>query len=929
VVAVSLKKKSAKRLRPIVVNAAGMAWALGGFAVPGLVLLIGTADLLFLAAALFATAAFLVRLLVRKDLGGQAARGARGTTLWAGARGGLRFVRSEAVLRVLAVITVLGLLIELVLDYQILAAAQIYFATEPDRIASFMGTFYGVTGALALLAPITFSVRVLSRFGSARSSLVEPSLVLIGSLAFLAFPSFAAIVAVRGLHRLFKQALSSPARAQIQTVISPIRRAQAGALLKGVLAPLFYAAGAAALKLLPEDLDIKWLSIASALLTAAAVLVVAQRLRRAYVSALRRSVDQRQLDLGAARERGAAILDDEQISMFVDEVRDDDPDRAAFSVSLLAAADPVRARGPLVEALEHSADKVKCAALRSLAQVGQPEDAVAIAIVLAKGPGGDVERICLRTLAAIGAHDALDEVRARTDDPSAHVRALARACMARALLAHSDREGAVAADLADAEQAIESFRALLASEEEEERAAAARAMGETHLCEPVLDEAFAKLLSDPSLPVRNAAIQAAGNLCHPELITAVVSAFANAETAPAAFGAFAAMGEDMDQMIEPIEQALDDAPDEVVGRVAAALAAGIGPNGDALLSELLAHEHRVIRYRAARALTARSHSTNWQPPPRELVRTAVRDELQTGYGYYALLTGIAQTDGVADFDIEPEYEPIATEIRVRIRQTEQRMFGLLSLTANPRLVRSAWSKLRGGKAKEAASAVELLENALDSDVARLVIPFFEPRPLRLRLREVRGEFPNADSYIDDPLAGLMSLPDQHLKCCAVLVYRDRIAAEYPEVLAEVEPMLPLMQRVQFLRRVPLFSELSGEDLMQVAQIAEQTEFPADHVIFHKDDPGDVLYLIMRGRVSVRDGDREIVALGSKEFFGELAVLDDEPRSAGAVCVEDTALLSIAEADLEELMERRPAIAREIIRVLTRRLRTSTKLIADG
>jgi len=907
-----LDVRSAKRLLPIVGNAAGMAWALGGFAVPGLVLLIGTADLLFLAAALFATAAFLVRLLVRKDLGGQAARGARGTTLWAGARGGLRFVRSEAVLRVLAVITVLGLLIELVLDYQILAAAQIYFATEPDRIASFMGTFYGVTGALALLAPITFSVRVLSRFGSARSSLVEPSLVLIGSLAFLA-----------------KQALSSPARAQIQTVISPIRRAQAGALLKGVLAPLFYAAGAAALKLLPEDLDIKWLSIASALLTAAAVLVVAQRLRRAYVSALRRSVDQRQLDLGAARERGAAILDDEQISMFVDEVRDDDPDRAAFSVSLLAAADPVRARGPLVEALEHSADKVKCAALRSLAQVGQPEDAVAIAIVLAKGPGGDVERICLRTLAAIGAHDALDEVRARTDDPSAHVRALARACMARALLAHSDREGAVAADLADAEQAIESFRALLASEEEEERAAAARAMGETHLCEPVLDEAFAKLLSDPSLPVRNAAIQAAGNLCHPELITAVVSAFANAETAPAAFGAFAAMGEDMDQMIEPIEQALDDAPDEVVGRVAAALAAGIGPNGDALLSELLAHEHRVIRYRAARALTARSHSTNWQPPPRELVRTAVRDELQTGYGYYALLTGIAQTDGVADFDIEPEYEPIATEIRVRIRQTEQRMFGLLSLTANPRLVRSAWSKLRGGKAKEAASAVELLENALDSDLARLVIPFFEPRPLRLRLREVRGEFPNAESYIDDPLAGLMSLPDQHLKCCAVLVYRDRIAAEYPEVLAEVEPMLPLMQRVQFLRRVPLFSELSGEDLMQVAQIAEQTEFPADHVIFHKDDPGDVLYLIMRGRVSVRDGDREIVALGSKEFFGELAVLDDEPRSASAVCVEDTALLSIAEADLEELMERRPAIAREIIRVLTRRLRTSTKLIADG
>lgn len=923
-----LDVRSAKRLLPIVGNAAGVAWALGGFAVPALVELTGTADLLCLSAALFAASAFLVRSLVRKDLGGRAARGARGTTLWAGARGGLRYVRSEAVLRVLAVLTVIGLLVEMVLDYQILAAAQVHFATHPDRISSFMGSFYGVTGAIALLAPIAFSVRVLSRFGSARATLVEPCMVLVGSLLFFAFPSFAAIVAVRGLHRLLKQSLSSPARAQIQTVISPIRRAQAGALLKGVLAPLFYAAGGAVLKLLPEKLELKWLSLAAAALTGAAIVVVARRLRSAYISALRRSVDQRQLDLGAARERGAAILDDEQVSMFEGEVSGDDPERAAFAISLLAAADPERARGPLVGALGHSSTRVQASALRALARVGRAEDAAAVASVLARDPGGDLEKLCLRALAALGAHDALAEVRARVDDQDARVRALARACLARALEARAARAGDASRDAGEAERAVESFREMLASPEAEERAAAARAMGETRASQPALDEAFGALLIDDSLSVRVAAIEAAGYLSHPDYMTSVVSAFSSPETAPAAFGAFAAMGDAMEQMIAPIERALDRAPEEVVARVAAALAAGVGPNGDALLSDLLAHEHRVIRYRAARALIARSHSPNWRPPPPELVRTAVREEIRTGYGYYALLTGIAQTDGVIDFDIEPEYEPIATEIRIRIRQTEQRMFGLLALTADPRLLRSAWIKLRRGKEREAASAVELLENALAPDLARLVVPFFEPRSLRLRLREVRGEFPDAESYIDDPLAGLMSLEDQHLRCCALLCYRDRIANDYPEVFAEVEPMLPLVQRVQFLRRVPLFGELSGEDLMQLAQIAEQAEFPAEHVIFHKDDPGDVLYLIMRGRVAVRDGQREIATLGPKEFFGELAVLDDEPRSAGAVCLEDASLLSIAEADLEELMERRPAIAREIIRVLTRRLRTSTKQLAD-
>ncbi len=85
-----------------------------------------------------------------------------------------------------------------------------------------------------------------------------------------------------------------------------------------------------------------------------------------------------------------------------------------------------------------------------------------------------------------------------------------------------------------------------------------------------------------------------------------------------------------------------------------------------------------------------------------------------------------------------------------------------------------------------------------------------------------------------------------------------------------------------------------------------------------------MYLIMRGKVSVRDGDRELATIGADEFFGELAVLDDEPRSATIVCVEDTDLLTIAQADLDELMERRPEIAREVIQVLTRRLRAASK-----
>src|SRR3970282_2258785 len=71
-------------------------------------------------------------------------------------------------------------------------------------------------------------------------------------------------------------------------------------------------------------------------------------------------------------------------------------------------------------------------------------------------------------------------------------------------------------------------------------------------------------------------------------------------------------------------------------------------------------------------------------------------------------------------------------------------------------------------------------------------------------------------------------------------------------------------------------------------------------------------------------DTEIAPRPPPEVFGELAALDGEERSADAVCAVDTELLRIARADLDELMERRPHVAREIIRVLAGRVRTATR-----
>lgn len=914
-----LDVRAAKRLLPLIGNAASIGWAVGGFATRPLARALGTPALLLGSAGLLLVCFVLVQWILAVDLEGRAARGRRGVGLWAGARAGVGAVARVPLLRVLALITVSGLLIEQLLDYQLFAAAQARYDADPDRIAAFMGTFFGVTGAVGMGLQLLLSGRVLTVLGSAHSSLAAPGAALVASAVFIAAPGFAVIVAARGVYRVFKQSLASPARAQIQGVLPSVQRSQAGALLKGVLAPLFYALGGFALKVVPADTDLRYMAGAAVALSAVAVGATALWLSKAYILALRRSIDRRRLDLGAVQ--GESQLAPEHYAVLADEL--DDPEaRAELAVSILASGQPKLARPLLRRALDHDSPVVRTLAVEALGEMGEAADVDRLAGVLERAETEDEQRAALTALVAIGGDRVGGVLGAHAEHDNLHIRALARAYV---VVAGRGAAGMMSSGVTarDADGASAALRTMIESPCPEHREAAAWALVHVAVDAPSVREAFRALLDDPDPDVRRRAVAAAGHLGDRSLVAPFVRALGDPATAGAAFEAFEAAG---DELTTEIESALEGASVVVYSRAAAALAAGDGPNGERLLLRLLLHDRAVVRYRAARALVTRLRRRGKPLPAGGEVLGALRREVAIGYGYYALLIGIAHTDGVEDFDIEPEFEILATEIRVRIGQTEKRIFSLLALVSDPKTVRTAELSLRRGDARRAARALELLEHILDATLVREVVPLLERRPLRMRHRDIRDDLPIPPGHMTDPLGGIMAMDDPHLEDCAITCYRDKLSARYPDAHARAEAVIPLVQRLHFLRRVPLFAGLSGEDLMQVARIASPLSLPEDRIIFHKGDPGDVMYLIMRGRVSVRDGERELATIGADEFFGELAVLDDEPRSATIVCVEDTDLLSIAQADLDELMERRPEIAREVIHVLTRRLRDATKRI---
>src|SRR5574341_1509290 len=138
-----------------------------------------------------------------------------------------------------------------------------------------------------------------------------------------------------------------------------------------------------------------------------------------------------------------------------------------------------------------------------------------------------------------------------------------------------------------------------------------------------------------------------------------------------------------------------------------------------------------------------------------------------------------------------------------------------------------------------------------------------------------------------------------------------------------------------LREVSLFAALEEDELQVLAQQIELRRYLKGQVIFNTGDEGDALYIVRQGRVELYLQDTAgkhlvlQVVEQSGEMFGELSMLDREPRSASARALEDVELLVVDHADLEALFQKHPSTALDILAVLAGRLRATTLRFADA
>jgi len=131
-----------------------------------------------------------------------------------------------------------------------------------------------------------------------------------------------------------------------------------------------------------------------------------------------------------------------------------------------------------------------------------------------------------------------------------------------------------------------------------------------------------------------------------------------------------------------------------------------------------------------------------------------------------------------------------------------------------------------------------------------------------------------------------------------------------------------------LRNVPIFDNLSDDELEAVRKCGVSRNFPKNSVIINEGDSSDSLYVILKGRVTIYLSDengKEVIlnSQGEGDYFGELALVDDDKRSASVVTAEKSTFLVISKVDFKKVLSSNPDLAFNLIRGLTHRVRHLT------
>jgi len=134
--------------------------------------------------------------------------------------------------------------------------------------------------------------------------------------------------------------------------------------------------------------------------------------------------------------------------------------------------------------------------------------------------------------------------------------------------------------------------------------------------------------------------------------------------------------------------------------------------------------------------------------------------------------------------------------------------------------------------------------------------------------------------------------------------------------------------IEMLEKASLWSGLDRKDLKFIVKLSKERKYETGDVIVQKGEGGVGFYLILDGSVEIRSNGTTLSKLGSGQFFGEMSVIDNQPRSANVIAIEPSRCLILSAWSFNALISEHPKIALKILQEFVRRLRNTNKALSD-
>ena len=918
----SFGPREAKRLFGVIGGGGSLAPMVAGMSLKPFIANFGTDELLFVVASLLG----LVILLVPAAMSYHQKSGQKQIGTEAQSKKKKVF---NPYLKSIAIVIGLSSVVSLLVDYQFKMIASTSL-TDEAALASFFGSFFAAAGFVMLIIQFGLTSVILTRFGMLIGLLILPITLMFGAAAILITPVLWAGTLAKFSDQTIKFTINQSVWEILWLPVPPHRKKIGRPLVTGTITSIMIGIGGLITFILTKYIPLQFLSVIS-VLALTAWIWTSLRLKKQYVTSLQEAVEKRQLNFDEIHldATDAALV--ETIEKALDT---EDSNQQLFVLELIQDI-PLSPWKNTVQTMFRSGKPEVQKAVLSLTiddeSVLPNED-----IIQAFRDRGPVSNTAAVTAAHRNLTDLIPEFETNlnSDDPETSASAAA------AILTIGSGQTS---------EALAVIQAHIDDPDPYTTKLALESLKQTP--DLISGNQLSGLLTHESADVRAAALDLIQSGENPALFPGIIHNMKDSKTVYRARNALRQFPES-DAVSALAQEARSGSTDpELQFAILNTLKTYPTPGSAMIVQEMMDRENPRMYRECVDALL----TIGRQIPLSDSLLSELDDETRfiakSAFQYYAAMLEFKK-DGNSILE---------DHLNHRMNLLIPVMLKLGVLDRPDTRIETYVHTLQSNDTGRVGFALELLEQILTKEEQEIINPLVEPMDLNDRVAlgkkffpEIESdrmtliqagihsghewtaalfldslltsEEPSASANIDwtkiEPTPLIQEIVSNHLHQNS-----QNFSGEVPESFVlekEALPMYSTIEKTILLKSVNLFKSIPGEDLSRISQIAEEIHYDAGESIFKAGEFGDSMFIVMNGTVKIHVGDQQIAILGKGECLGEMALLDQEPRSADATVEENVILLKISGDAFYEIMSGNMDIMQGIVKLLTGRLRDAIK-----